>query len=36
MKMIRKEIVNGQLKRKYDVAKTPYQRLLESGQLTAQ
>lgn len=34
MKLIRKERVNGKLKRVYDIAKTPYQRLIESGQLS--
>jgi hypothetical protein len=34
MKMVSKQRVNGQLKRKYDIARTPYQRLLDSGQLS--
>ena len=33
MKLIHKERIDGRLKRKYDTAKTPYQRLIESGQL---
>jgi radical SAM superfamily enzyme YgiQ (UPF0313 family) len=34
MKLIRKNRIDGKLKRVYDVAKTPYQRLIESGQLS--
>lgn len=34
MKLIKKERVDGKLKRVYDVAKTPYQRLIESGQIS--
>jgi hypothetical protein len=34
MKLARKERVGGRLKRSYDLARTPYQRLLESGQLS--
>ena len=34
MKLVRKERIGGRVKRKYDQPKTPYQRLLESGQLT--
>ena len=34
MKLIRKERVGGKVKRKYDVPKTPYQRLIESGQIS--
>jgi len=34
MKLQRKERVDGRLKRLYDVAKTPYQRLIESGQVS--
>jgi len=34
MKLIKKERVDGRLKRVYDVAKTPYQRLIESGRLS--
>ena len=33
MKLTRKERVGGRVKRKYDVPKTPYQRLIESGQI---
>lgn len=36
MKLLRKERVDGRLKRIYDVAKTPYQRLIESGQVSKQ
>lgn len=35
MKMMSKQRVNGRLKRSYDVPRTPYQRLLDSGQLSA-
>ncbi len=34
MKLIRKERVGGSIKRKYDTPKTPYQRLIESGQIS--
>ena len=34
MKLIRKHRVDGRLQRLYDVPKTPYQRLLESGQIS--
>ena len=34
MKLTRKERVGGRVKRKYDVPKTPYQRLIESGQIS--
>ncbi|MBI4333265.1 MAG: transposase [Chloroflexi bacterium] len=34
MKLVRKEKIGGRLKRKYDQPKTPYQRLIESGQLS--
>ena len=34
MKLIRKERIAGKVKRKYDVPKTPYQRLIESGQIS--
>ena len=34
MKLIKKERVKGKVKRVYDIPKSPYQRLLESGQLT--
>lgn len=36
MKLRKKERVDGRLKRVYDVAKTPYQRLIESGQVSRQ
>jgi len=36
IKLIKKERVGGKIKRKYDKAKTPYQRLIESGQLSEQ
>lgn len=34
MKLKKKERIDGRLRRKYEEAKTPYQRLLESGQLS--
>lgn len=34
--MMRKEVVNGKLRRTHDKAKTPYQRLLASGTLSAE
>ena len=34
MKLQSKERVGGKIRRKYDVPRTPYQRLLESGQLS--
>ena len=34
MKLVRKQRVGGRVKRAYDVPKTPYQRLLESGRLS--
>ncbi len=34
MKLIKKERIAGKLKRKYDVPKTPYQRLIESRQIS--
>jgi hypothetical protein len=34
MKLVSKERIGGHLKRKYDVPKTPYGRLLESGQVS--
>lgn len=34
MKLQSKERIGGRVKRKYDVARTPYQRLMESGQLS--
>jgi hypothetical protein len=35
MKLARKERIGGRSKRSYDLPRTPYQRLLESGQLSA-
>ena len=32
MKLVKKERIGGKVKRKYDTPKTPYQRLMESGQ----
>ena len=34
MKLIKKERIAGKVKRKYDIPKTPYQRLMESGQIS--
>jgi hypothetical protein len=34
MKLIKKDRVGSKIKKKYDLPKTPYQRLMESGQLT--
>jgi len=34
MKLERKERIAGKVKRKYDIPKTPYQRLMESGQIS--
>jgi len=34
MKLINKERIGGKVKRKYDIPKTPYQRLIESGQIS--
>ena len=34
MKLIKKERIAGKVKRKYDIPKTPYQRLIESGQVS--
>ncbi len=34
MKLIKKERIAGKVKRKYDIPKTPYQRLIESGQIS--
>jgi len=34
MKLLSKERVGGRVKRKYDIPQTPYQRLLESGQIS--
>jgi hypothetical protein len=36
MKLVRKERIGGHLKRVYDIPKTPYQRLLESNQISPQ
>jgi len=36
MKLVSKERIGGSVKRKYDTPKTPYQRLIESGQLSEQ
>jgi hypothetical protein len=36
MKLVRKERIGGHVKRVYDTPKTPYQRLLESGQIDDQ
>jgi hypothetical protein len=33
MKLVSKERIGGSIKRKYDVPETPYQRLMESGQI---
>ena len=34
MKLISKQRIGGSVKRKYDIPKTPYQRLMESGQIS--
>lgn len=34
MKLVSKERIGGSIKRKYDTPKTPYQRLMESGQIS--
>jgi hypothetical protein len=34
MKLVSKERIGGSVKSKYDIPQTPYQRLLESGQLS--
>lgn len=34
MKLVKKERIGAKLKRKYDVPKTPYQRLIQSGQIS--
>ena len=34
MKLVSKERIGGSLKRKYDTPKTPYQRLMDSGQIS--
>ena len=36
MKLVSKERIGGRVKRKYDVPQTPYQRLMESGQISEQ
>ena len=36
MKLANKERVGGKIKRKYEAPKTPYQRLMESGQIPAE
>ena len=36
MKLASKERIGGRVKRKYDTPKTPYQRLMESGQISDQ
>ena len=36
MKLVSKERIGGSLKRKYDIPKTPYQRLMDSGQISEQ
>jgi len=36
MKLISKERIGGSVKRKYDTPKTPYQRLMDSGQISEQ
>jgi len=36
MKLVSKERIGGSLKRKYDTPKTPYQRLMDSGQISEQ
>ena len=34
MKLVSKERIGGSIKRKYDTPKTPYERLMESGQIS--
>ena len=34
MKLVSKERIDGRVKRKYDTLKTPYQRLMDSGQIS--
>ena len=34
MKLVSKERIGGRVKRKYDTPKTPYQRLMDSGQIS--
>jgi hypothetical protein len=36
LKLLSKERIGGKVRKKYDAAKTPYQRVLESEQLTAE
>lgn len=36
MKLLSKERIGGRVKRKYDIPRTPYQRLIESGQISAE
>jgi hypothetical protein len=36
MKLLSKERIGGKIKRKYDIPRTPFQRLIESGQIFAQ
>ena len=36
MKLVSKERIGGRVKRKYDTPKTPYQRLMDSGQISEQ
>ena len=36
MKLVSKERIGGSVKRKYDTPKTPYQRLMESGQISGE
>jgi hypothetical protein len=36
MKLVSKERVGGSLKRRYDTPKTPYQRLMDSGEISEQ
>ena len=36
MKLVSKERIGGSVKRKYDTPKTPYQRLMDSGQISEQ
>jgi len=36
MKLVSKERIGGSLKRKYDIPRTPYQRLMDSGQISEQ
>jgi len=36
MKLVSKERIGGSVKRKYDTPKTPYQRLMDSGQISGE